>query len=183
MRKVYAWLALALALCAPVCAAQTPRGAEQVLASAKIQAAEQHKNIFLIFGASWCPPCREMEKFMEAREIRPIFEKYFVVVTLNVYEEKGKHPELNSPGAENLVADFGGESNGVPFLVFLNERGELIVNSNRPVKGKPKGENVGYPDLPEEIDWFMSMLKTTLPSLPTDEARVIEIWLRKHSGG
>jgi thiol-disulfide isomerase/thioredoxin len=178
---VYARLAVALLLCTPVCAAQKPLSAEQVLATAKTEAAAQHKDIFVIFGASWCPPCRMMEKFMETREIHPIFEKYFVVANLNVYEERGKHPELNSPGAEKLVVDYGGESNGVPFLVFLNEQGELIVNSNRPVKGKPKGENVGYPALPEEIDWFMSMLKTTLPSLTTDEARIVEAWLRKHS--
>jgi len=161
--------------------AQPRPSADEVLAAAKIDAAAQHKNIFLVFGASWCPPCRELDSFMADREIRPILEKYFVLAHLSVFEQRGKHPEWNNPGGEKLVADFGGEAGGVPFLVFLDAQGHPLINSNRPVKGKAKGENVGYPALPDEIDWFMSMLRQTLPSLTAPDARAIEIWLRKHS--
>ncbi|MGA7791436.1 MAG: hypothetical protein WCA19_00265 [Candidatus Acidiferrales bacterium] len=52
------------------------------------------------------------------------------------------------------MADFGGASGGVPFLVFLDAQGRLLINSNRPVKRKSNGENIGYPALPVEIDWF-----------------------------
>jgi len=122
-------------------AAQRPPSAEQVLASAKSEAVAQHKLIFLTFGAYWCPPCRQMETFLDDREIRQILEKYFVLVSLHVFEERGKHPELNNPGAAKLVADFGGESGGVPFLVFLDAQGRLLINSNRPVKRKPNGKH------------------------------------------
>jgi len=118
---------------------------------------------------------------MADREIRPILEKYFVLAHLNVFEQRGKHPELNNPGGEKLVADLGGEAGGVPFLVFLDAQGRPLINSIRPVKGKAKGENVGYPALGEEIEWFMVMLRQTLPALTAPDARAIETWLRKHS--
>jgi len=124
-----------------------------------------------------------METFLDDREIRQILEKYFVLVSLHVFEERGKHPELNNPGAAKLVADFGGESGGVPFLVFLDAQGRLLINSNRPVKRKPNGENIGYPALPVEIDWFMAMLQKTLPSLTKADTQTVETWLRRASPG
>jgi len=42
-----------LALLVGVVASAGPPTAQQVLDSAKAQAAAQHKNVFLIFGASW----------------------------------------------------------------------------------------------------------------------------------
>jgi thioredoxin-related protein len=181
MRKILPLLAVLFLFCLDAYAAQQRPNAEQVLAAAKSAATEQHKDIYLVFGASWCQPCHEMEAFMEDRKIRPILEKYFVIADLNVEEERGKHPELNSPGAEKLVADFGGKDGGVPFIVFLDEQGQLLINSNRPSKGNPNGENVGYPALPVEIDWFMQMLKKTVPSMTESDARTIENWLRRAS--
>jgi hypothetical protein len=168
-------------MCIGAYAAQERPSADQVLTAAKSAAAEQHKNIFLVFGASWCAPCHQMEKFMEDGKIRPILEKYFVISSLSIEEEHGKHPELNSPGGEKLVADFGGQNAGVPFLVILDEEGQLLVNSNRPAKGKTNGENVGYPALPVEIEWFMQMLRKTVHSMTDPEADIIENWLRRAS--
>jgi thioredoxin-related protein len=181
VRRILPPLLLPFLMCVAACAAQERPSADRVLATAKSAAVEQHKNIFLVFGASWCAPCREMEAFMKDREIRPILEKYFVIADLNIQEERGKHPERNSPGAEKLVGEFGGESHGVPFLVFLDQQGQLLINSNRPAKGKPNGENVGYPALPIEIDWFMTMLQKTLPTLTKPDAGTIEDWLRRAS--
>jgi thioredoxin-related protein len=179
MRKILPPLMLLLLMSVGAYAAQQRPSAEQVLAAAKSAAVEQHKNIFLVFGASWCKPCHEMEAFMEDAKIRPILEKYFVIASLNVEEEQGKHPELNSPGAEKLVEDFGGKERGVPFIVFLDAQGKLLINSNRPARGKDKGGNVGYPAAPEEIDWFMQMLQKTFLSLTESDAHAIKTWLRK----
>jgi thioredoxin-related protein len=181
VRRILPLLLLPFLMCVVAYGAQERPSAVRVLATAKAAAVEQHRNIFLVFGASWCAPCREMEVFMKDREIRPILEKYFVIADLNIQEERGKHPELNSPGAEKLVAEFGGESGGVPFIVFLDEQGQLLINSNRPSTGKPNGENIGYPALPVEIDWFMTMLQKTLPTLTKPDARTIENWLRRAS--
>ena len=181
MPRILPLFVLSLFICISAHAAQQRPSAEQVLTSAETAAVAQRKPIFLVFGASWCPPCRQMEVFMEDPKIRPILEKYFVLANLNVLEQRGKHPELNSPGSEKLLADYGGESMGVPFIVFLDAQGQLLMNSIRPVNRKPKGENIGYPALPVEIDWFMTMLRKTIPSLTKPDADVVEMWLRRAS--
>jgi thioredoxin-related protein len=186
MRKFWIVFVALISLVGTSLSAQAPAPATQVFQTARIQASRQEKLIFLVFGASWCPPCHQLDAFWAAKETRPIVQKYFVVAKLNVEEEAGKHPELNSPGGVELMAQFGGmnaagKSGGVPFLVFTNANGESIVNSNRPVAGKPRGENIGYPARPEEIDWFMEMLKKALPSMTQGESRTVENWLRKQS--
>jgi thioredoxin-related protein len=186
MSKFRVPLTLFLCLFGSVLFAQKPAPANQVLENAKAQAVQQHKLIFLVFGASWCGPCHDLDTFWAALETRPILEKYFVLAELHVLEQAGRHPELNNPGGEELMAKLGGVSaegqvGGVPYLVFLDASGKPIVNSNRPIKGKAEGENIGYPSEPEEIDWFMQMLKKAVPTMTADESRMIEEWLRKAS--
>jgi thioredoxin-related protein len=166
--------------------AQKPAPADRVFGDAKVQAIQQHKLIFLVFGASWCEPCHELDAFLAAPEIRHILEKYFISVKLNVAEQAGKHPELESPGGVDLAAKLGGTNakgrvSGVPSIVFLDAAGEPIVNSYRPVSGRPKGANIGYPATADEIDWFMAMLKKAVPTITVDESHTIDEWLRKAS--
>jgi thioredoxin-related protein len=180
MRRLFT-LGFALLICVAAnasAAAQQRPTADQLLASATAAAAPQHKHIFLVFGASWCPPCRQLEAFLADKQMRPLIDKHFVVADLRVEEERGKHPELNTPGGDKLRADFGGRDSGVPFIVFLDEHGRPVVNSNRPVKDKAQGENVGYPVLPEEIDWFVTMLHKAVPEMASRDADAVEKWLR-----
>src|SRR5262249_46672205 len=160
VRNIAVVCATVALVCAPVifaraqATAQKQLDASQILAAAKKQAAAQHKNIFLVFGASWCGPCRLLEEFMAAVEMKPILERQFVFAEMHIEEERGKNPQLNTPGGDELSVRLGGSTEtGVPYIVFLNEKGEPIVNSIR-----PGAENVGYPVLPEEIGWFMTML-------------------------
>ncbi len=161
-------------------AAQKQADATQILAAAKSQATAQHKMIFLAFGASWCTPCKLLDEFWASPDVKPILQKYFVFAELHIEEERGKNPQLNTPGGENLAAKLGAQKEtGVPYIVFLNEKGEPLANSLRPVNGHPTGENIGYPVLPEEIAWFVSMLNKAVPSISGDEAAKIESWLRQ----
>lgn len=164
----------------PVQARQKSSSAEEIFAEAEAQAEQQHKLIFFEFGASWCGPCHALDRFMEAPEIAPILEKYFVFAKVHIDEERGKHPELNTPGSKEMMDKLGGFQ-GVPFIVFFRSNGEMIVTSERPVEGKKHGRNIGYPDAPEEIDWFMVMLKKSVPEIREEEARKIEEWLRSAS--
>jgi hypothetical protein len=91
-------------------------------------------------------------------------------------QESEKNKALETPGGEDLMKDLGGPS-GLPFHAFLDEKGKLIVNSMRPVEGK-KAENIGHPDKPEEVDWFMTMLGKAAPKMTKDEAGTLEKWLR-----
>jgi len=72
---------------------------------------------------------------------------------------------------------------GLPFFAFLDEHGATIVNSNAPAKlqagkGGFKGGNIGHPNAPEEVDWFMVMLSKAAPAMTAEERGTIEDWLR-----
>jgi len=100
-----------------------------------------------------------------------------VIARIDV-QERGDKASQNTPGGEALEVQLGSKSNGLPFFAFLDEHGELIANSNRPVPGKPDGENIGHPMAPEEVDHFMWMLRKTVPALSPADAQVIENYLR-----
>lgn len=173
--KLFAIFVL-LALALPAVA---QNAADNILSDAQARAANQHKNVFLIFAASWCGPCHRLDAFLEAPEMQTIVERYFVVARVHIAEEASKHPEKNTPGSDVLLQKLTGndpKNTGVPFIVFVDSTGKPIVNSDRPVPGAA-AENIGYPFLPEEIGWFMEMLKRGAPSMPGAEAKSIEAWL------
>jgi len=183
MRKVLSCVALVLLLGSLGLAGAKPPKADQVLANAKAKATEQHKSIFLIFGATWCPECHTLDSFLDAPEVRAIFDKYFVVAHLSVAEDLAHRPDLNNPGSDKFLDKFGGIAPngevGLPFMVVLDQGGSRLINSNRPVKGKPAGGGIGFPTEPEEIAWLINMLKKGAPLLTSDEARVVENALRR----
>ena len=98
-------------------------------------------------------------------------------------QEHGPKEPLNNRGGDDLFKKLGGGPGGIPFYAFLDERGEMIVNANAPAKleagnGGYKGGNIGHPDKPEEVDWFMVMLSKGAPGMTADERANIEHWLR-----
>lgn len=165
---------------ATVTSGQNQPSAEDILKLAKSQASSQHKLVFLILGSSWCGPCHRLDRMLSAPEVRPILDKYFVIARMSVLEEKGKRPELNTPGGNQILEKLANRQS-VPYFVFEDHEGKILVTSDRPVSGKPHGANIGYPDSPEEIAWFMTMLKTSVPSLSAGEFQTIDSWLRKAS--
>ena len=99
---------------------------------------------------------------------------------LDILEHGDKKP-LENEGADQVLAKLGGADIGVPFLAFLNSGGEMIVNSMRPpdpAKAKDKGGNIGHPYEPEEVDWFLVMVRKAAPTATPDELLVLEKWLR-----
>ena len=156
---------IALSFAALILHAETPT-TEQVLAAAKAKAASEHKVIFLHFGASWCVWCRRLDAFLERPDIKPVFEKYLVPVKL-VVQEKDKNKAQENAGADALLNQLGGPS-GLPYSAFLDSHAVLIVNSKR------DGQNIGFPAEPEEIDWFVQMMKKAAPNISQDDVRTIE---------
>jgi thiol-disulfide isomerase/thioredoxin len=152
--------------------------ANTIFSAAKTDAAAQHKNVLLVFSASWCPPCHLYEGFLEDPAMKPLMEKAFVIRTLDVGEKPTDKKHANTPGAEELRGTLTVPTPGFPYIAMLKPDGTLITDSMRPVR-KAKLD-IGYPYAPEEIDWYMKMMKKAAPALSAEELKQMDKWLRKH---
>lgn len=179
-------LAVHAAVCAspvrptPPDALPSSADAPTLVSAAKARAAASHKNLLLIFSASWCGNCHLLERFLEAPDIHPLIDRNFEVLTLVAGESPKDTRHHDTPGATALMHQLasGGEP-GLPFFAMLNPAGEDLASSLRPT-GKPgPGENIGYPAVPAEIDWFMTMLRKSA-SLTPAETNTVHTWLVKH---
>jgi thiol-disulfide isomerase/thioredoxin len=179
MRKIQRTLPLVLILfAATACfaAGDAPQPADQVLTAAEASARAENKNVWVIFGASWCVWCRHLDALIDSPDAGPVLSRYFVVAHLTVLEH-GDKASLDSPGGDAVMRRLGGGAAGLPFFAFVDASGQVLANSNRPVAGKA-ASNIGFPSAPEEVDWFMTMLHRAAPLLSAAEARTIETKLR-----
>src|ERR1700759_5340501 len=110
MWRVLQTVIVALLISVAGASAQKPPKADDVLKEAKVKAAASNKTIFLIFGASWCEACHQLDGFLALPDIAPIFEKYFVVAKINIGEGAGGHPTWDNPGSDSLLMKYGGIS-------------------------------------------------------------------------
>jgi hypothetical protein len=158
-----------------------------ILQAAKVQAAQQKKLVFVVFSASWSQPCRDLNTFMNDKQIHPILDKYFVPATIHVSEEatKGGSADWNNFGGGAMMARFGGADKAgkkvsIPFFAFLDADGNLIVNSVDPMQERSDEASIGYPGDPEQIAWLMTMFKMAVPAMTPEESATIENWVKKH---
>lgn len=179
MRPAFLLAALALTLpaaAAPVdppqasaaAAAARPEAADVLLKRAQAEAKKHRRAVFVRFTASWCGWCRLMEKTLDEPEVRKIFERHYVVVTLDVLEQ-GAKKALENPGGEAVLEALGGKGGGIPFWAALDASGKKLMDANL----MPGNQNVGCPATPEEIVAFGEFLKKTAPRLGDAERQVI----------
>ncbi len=140
-----------------------PASAETVFKEAMVKASEQDKKIFILFQASWCGWCHTMERFMNDTSCEELFKNNYVVYHLAVKESDDKK-HLENPGAEAMLEKYHGEKSGIPFWLIFDKNGNLLADSQiRPAGAgmNTPGQNVGCPSEPQEIAYFIKVLKET----------------------
>lgn len=135
--------------------AQTQPSASAVLEKAYAEAKAGNKKVFVMFHASWCSWCKKMDAKMASPELKKLFDSNYVIAHLTV-QESPKNKNLENPGADVVLKNFGGENSGIPFFVILDPKGKLLEDSL-----DAAGQNLGCPATAEEVAEFKRILKNT----------------------
>ena len=97
--------------------------------------------------------------------------------------ESAENKGLENAGGELVLAGLKGEGQGIPFHAFVDPNGKVLANSRRPTPESKDGSNIGHPMAPEEIAWFMEMLKKGAPKMTDAERTALETWLKAQKIG
>lgn len=158
-----------------------PMPAKEILETAKKQALEEGKNVFIMWHASWCGWCHRMDKQMNDPEVKEFFDANYVIIHLVVKESKdNKH--LENPGADEMLAKYKGDRAGIPFWVILDEKGDLLADSFLRTVGddmEQKLKNTGCPANRDEVDHFIKVLKETSEMKNEDLGKIDKLFFIK----
>jgi len=135
--------------------ANAQESASDILDKAYVKAQEENKNVFVIFHASWCGWCKQMDKNMNDDSCKDLFERNYVITHL-VVQESRENKHLENPGADEVLKKYKGEKSGIPFWLIFDKDGKLLEDSFNST-----GQNLGCPATGEEVAEFVSILKNT----------------------
>jgi thiol-disulfide isomerase/thioredoxin len=122
------WLLRVAAMCACVvslAARQTASvsSADTLVADAVRQAALEHKGVIVVFGASWCMPCRDVDAFLNSPDASRTIGRHYLLRHLTIFEREDKIA-FNTPGGESLFNRLAG--NGIPLIAFFDAGGRTV---------------------------------------------------------
>lgn len=177
MQRISFFLLLIFGFIALHAQTDTPASTDDIMKTAYTGAAKSNKKIFLVYHASWCKWCKKLDSALTSTELKPVFDKYFIISHLDVNERKEKVELLENTGGRELLKSHGGENAGLPYYVVLNAKGKKLADS----KQMPDTSNIGYPGAPDEIKLFTRMLKKSVPAMKKKDVEIILEYLKKHA--
>lgn len=160
----------------------TPPQADAVMKEACAKAKAEHKNLILMFHASWCGWCKKMTACFEDPTCSKYFDDNYVITYLDILERDGKKG-LENPGAMDVLKNLhGNPEGGIPFWVVMTPEGKVLGNSYLPhADGTPgtANDNVGCPAEDNEVAYFTGLLKNS-SKLTDDQLAVIATRFHKN---
>ena len=156
--------------------AQEMSSTETVMKNAYAQAAKEHKNVMVIFHASWCGWCKKMEACINEPALNKMFTDNYVIAYLDVMEQPAKK-NLENPGSLELMTKYKGEKAGLPFWFITDAKGKELADSQIRPDGAgfdTYGESVGCPAQANEVAFFTKVLKSTSKLTDADLAIISE---------
>jgi thioredoxin 1 len=103
-----------------------PTSAEGEIAASVATAKKDGKAVLLDFGADWCFDCKVLDRLLNDPSVAPFLEDHFHLVRVDL----GCVPDfgcMNGTEIQNAdVAARYGVTDGIPALVLLGDRGQVI---------------------------------------------------------
>ncbi|MFC8719858.1 thioredoxin family protein [Kitasatospora sp. NPDC057198] len=93
------------------------RDAEADIRAALAEAAKDHREVLVDFGADWCPDCRALDVMFRSAQVEPLLQKDYVVVAVDV----GRFDHNLDVAAQYVDL----QTSGIPALAVLKSNGEL----------------------------------------------------------
>jgi len=146
--------------------------AHALLQAAEARASAGGKKVFLVFHASWCGPCFVLHRFLNDPQVKPIMDAHFVVQDLDIWEHEKNGWE--NPGGAAIDKEYGGP-NSIPFFVVLDASGKKMGDSLN------KGENMGMPTAPDDVQFFFHLLQTAAPGLTDTDLVTLKAGIQRAS--
>lgn len=140
--------------------------ADERVAASVAQAGKEGKSVFVSVGAEWCGWCGKLDELLANEAVAPILRKHFVLLKL----DQDKVDGTTAFRAANALD----RSKGIPWYAALDNTGKVIATSDAKVDG-----NTGYPARPEEIDWFIEVLKRSAPDMDAADLARVEAEVRR----
>jgi hypothetical protein len=132
-----------------------------------VKAAEEQKNVFIVFSHQNCGWCRVFDRYHETPEVKEILEKNYVIEIIDITDSESKTALWKQ-------YDFI----GVPGWLIYSSDKELLSN------GKMEdGEQVGYPLEPEGMEMYINAISETSRHVSKKELRVLRkkiVYCDKH---
>lgn len=98
------------------------------LEEAKNQAANENKNILIVFaGSDWCAPCMKLEKIVwKSESFKTEAEKKWVLVRADFPKKKGNQLSKDLTESNNLLAEKYNKGGSFPLVVLADKKGKVI---------------------------------------------------------
>ena len=117
---------------------------EEAIAKAK----KEKKNVFVIFTATWCTPCKYLKRGISDAYNAKFFEDNYVILPLySSYVDIKKG--ISNDGANKLLAKYGGDTTSIPYWLIIN-----------PLKQKLHGQ-LDFSSDQQFLKNFVSVIKKT----------------------
>ena len=98
------------------------------LEEAKNQAANENKNILVVFsGSDWCAPCMKLEKIVwKSDAFKTEAEKKWVLVRADFPKKKGNQLSKELTESNKLLAEKYNKGGSFPLVVLADKKGKVI---------------------------------------------------------